>query len=181
MSDKDSKDTQNDFEKKKKELDEKFEQLNAQVMGLDNPSIDDLQNSDLHFTNEQKKLAEERLAKLKNLSFNIQPLVSDNEFEKVPAYIRRNMKLYESAGGGREEFNEDKKIIGTIGNEVDENYHSANEYLSLYFSLNEYGEEEITEIISLLSDLYKSVGGDELEIKSIQTFEFVNQLNPEFA
>jgi cell division protein FtsZ len=42
---------------------------------------------------EQKRRASERINKLRNLSFNI-GADSNNEFETVPAYIRRNLELY---------------------------------------------------------------------------------------
>jgi len=40
---------------------------------------------------EQKRRAMERIAKLRNLSFNINAADPNNEFETVPAYLRRNM------------------------------------------------------------------------------------------
>jgi cell division protein FtsZ len=43
---------------------------------------------------EQKRRAAERLQKLRNLSFNVNTADPNNEFETVPAYIRRNMELY---------------------------------------------------------------------------------------
>jgi len=43
---------------------------------------------------EQKKRAAERIQKLRNLSFNINAADPNNEFETVPAYIRRNLELY---------------------------------------------------------------------------------------
>jgi cell division protein FtsZ len=48
-------------------------------------------------TDEQKRKATERLHKLRNLSFNINSADPNNEFETVPAYIRRNMELYNSS------------------------------------------------------------------------------------
>jgi cell division protein FtsZ len=45
-------------------------------------------------TDEQKRRAAERLHKLRNLSFNVNAADPNNEFETVPAYIRRNMELY---------------------------------------------------------------------------------------
>jgi cell division protein FtsZ len=45
-------------------------------------------------TEDQKRRAAERLQKLRNLSFNINAADPNNEFEAVPAYIRRNMELY---------------------------------------------------------------------------------------
>jgi cell division protein FtsZ len=46
---------------------------------------------------EQKRRAAERLQKLRNLSFNVNAADPNNEFETVPAYIRRNMELHASA------------------------------------------------------------------------------------
>jgi cell division protein FtsZ len=48
-------------------------------------------------TEEQKRRATERLHKLRNLSFNVNAADPNNEFETVPAYIRRNMELYNSS------------------------------------------------------------------------------------
>jgi cell division protein FtsZ len=46
---------------------------------------------------EQKRRAVERLHKLRNLSFNVNSADPNNEFETVPAYIRRNMELYNTS------------------------------------------------------------------------------------
>jgi len=46
---------------------------------------------------EQKRRAAERIQKLRNLSFNINSSDPNNEFETVPAYIRRNMELYNNS------------------------------------------------------------------------------------
>jgi cell division protein FtsZ len=46
---------------------------------------------------DQKRRAAERLQKLRNLSFNINAADPNNEFEAVPAYIRRNMELHNSS------------------------------------------------------------------------------------
>ena len=43
---------------------------------------------------EQRKRAEERLQKLRNLSYNYNAADPNNEFETVPAYIRKNLELY---------------------------------------------------------------------------------------
>lgn len=45
---------------------------------------------------EQHRRANERLHKLRSLSFNFNAADSSSEFETVPAYIRRNMELYNS-------------------------------------------------------------------------------------
>lgn len=43
---------------------------------------------------DEKRRVTERLQKLRNLSFNISATDPNNEFDAVPAYIRRNMELY---------------------------------------------------------------------------------------
>ena len=53
---------------------------------------------------DQKRRAAERLQKLRNLSFNISAADPNNEFETVPAYIRRNMELYGNSSTAVENF-----------------------------------------------------------------------------
>ena len=53
---------------------------------------------------EQKRRATERLHKLRNLSFNVNSVDPNSEFENVPAYIRRNMELYGSSISAVENF-----------------------------------------------------------------------------
>ena len=53
---------------------------------------------------DQKRRAAERLQKLRNLSFNINAADPNNEFETVPAYIRRNMELYGNSISAVENF-----------------------------------------------------------------------------
>jgi cell division protein FtsZ len=57
-----------------------------------NPSVEDpaLQDD----ADDPKRRAAERINKLRNLSFNINAADPNNEFETVPAYIRRNLELY---------------------------------------------------------------------------------------
>lgn len=59
-----------------------------------NTQADDLALPDA--AEDQKRRAAERLQKLRNLSFNINAADPNNEFESVPAYIRRNMELHNS-------------------------------------------------------------------------------------
>lgn len=47
-------------------------------------------------TEELKRRALDRIAKLRNLSFNVNAADPNNEFESVPAYLRRNMELHNS-------------------------------------------------------------------------------------
>lgn len=48
---------------------------------------------DANATGDQKQRAAERLQKLRNLSFNLNAADPNNEFEAVPAYMRRNTEL----------------------------------------------------------------------------------------
>ncbi len=74
---------------------------------------------------EQKRRAFERLQKLRNLSFNVNANDPNNEFETVPAYIRRNMELYNSSSqienfySNYEVSSEDKGNISTINTFLD--------------------------------------------------------------
>lgn len=45
----------------------------------------------------QRRKQLERLQKLRNLSFNVNATDPNNEFENIPAYIRRNMELHNSS------------------------------------------------------------------------------------
>jgi cell division protein FtsZ len=56
------------------------------------PSIEDLAMHD--DVEDQKRRAQERIQKLRNLSFNMSNADTSNEFDSVPAYIRRNMELF---------------------------------------------------------------------------------------
>jgi cell division protein FtsZ len=53
---------------------------------------------------EQKRRAAERIQKLRNLSFNMNTTDPNNEFDSVPAYIRRNMELFGSTLTSVENF-----------------------------------------------------------------------------
>jgi cell division protein FtsZ len=43
---------------------------------------------------EQKRRAEERIHKLRNLSYNMNTMDTNTEYENVPAYVRRNLELF---------------------------------------------------------------------------------------
>lgn len=51
-------------------------------------------------TEEQKRVAAERIARLRNMSFNVKNMEAPQELESVPAYIRRNVNLDEPEGSG---------------------------------------------------------------------------------
>jgi len=71
---------------------------------------------------ELKRKAMERIAKLRNLSFNINSADPNSEFEAVPAYLRRNMELHNSIADVESFYsnytvksNQDNQaVIGTI-------------------------------------------------------------------
>jgi cell division protein FtsZ len=52
------------------------------------------ENQILDETEQLRMRAAERIAKLRNLSFNINASDPNNEFEEVPAYLRRNMDMH---------------------------------------------------------------------------------------
>ncbi|MCW3082419.1 cell division protein FtsZ [Segetibacter sp.] len=55
-------------------------------------SVEDLAMQD--DAEDQKRRAQERIQKLRNLSFNMNTADASTEFDSVPAYIRRNMELF---------------------------------------------------------------------------------------
>jgi cell division protein FtsZ len=67
-----------------------------QAQTPDKPQTDELREAG-DVAEEQKRKAAERLQKLRNLSFNVNAADPNNEFESVPAYIRRNMELFNNS------------------------------------------------------------------------------------
>ncbi|MEP6948411.1 MAG: cell division protein FtsZ [Ginsengibacter sp.] len=65
-----------------------------QTMPIMISSVEELPAGDE--TDELKRRAMDRIAKLRNLSFNVNAADPNNEFESVPAYLRRNMELHNS-------------------------------------------------------------------------------------
>jgi len=63
----------------------------ARTTHIQLPSVEDPALQDE--ADEQKRRAAERLHKLRNLSFNVNNADPNNEFETVPAYVRRNFQL----------------------------------------------------------------------------------------
>ena len=70
------------------------EQLVQQTQPIMMSNVEDPATQDE--TEELRRRAIERIAKLRNLSFNINAADPNNEFEMVPAYLRRNMELHNS-------------------------------------------------------------------------------------
>ncbi|GEO10296.1 cell division protein FtsZ [Segetibacter aerophilus] len=64
------------------------------IQASSNPSqsVEDLAMQD--DAEDQKRRAQERIQKLRNLSFNMNTADASTEFDSVPAYIRRNMELF---------------------------------------------------------------------------------------
>ena len=73
---------------------EKKESKVHQTMPIMIPSAEELPQVDV--AEDQKRKAMDRIAKLRNLSFNVNATDPNNEFESVPAYLRRNMELHNS-------------------------------------------------------------------------------------
>lgn len=51
--------------------------------------------------------------------------------------------------------------------------------LMFTFKLSEYSSDEISDILLLFSDLYRSIGGDRLEIKSVNIYHVSEDLKPQ--
>ena len=68
------------------EVTEKEEKVQAPVISMQDVELDEAE--------EQRRRAAERIQKLRNLSFNMNTSDPNNEFDSVPAYIRRNMELF---------------------------------------------------------------------------------------
>ncbi|MEO6328644.1 MAG: cell division protein FtsZ [Ginsengibacter sp.] len=73
---------------------EEIQQNVQQTQPILLPSVEELPIGD--DTEEHRRRAKERIAKLRNLSFNLNAADPNNEFESVPAYLRRNMELHNS-------------------------------------------------------------------------------------
>ncbi|MFY8128436.1 MAG: cell division protein FtsZ [Chitinophagaceae bacterium] len=77
--------------------DEQADELNFEIKTkvADN-SVNTIQNAveDLSEDEIQKRRAQERIQKLRNLSFNMNGGENGSEFDTVPAYVRRNMELF---------------------------------------------------------------------------------------
>ena len=61
-------------------------------------------NSILDEVEEQKRRAAERIQKLRNLSYNMNTADNNQEFDAVPAYVRRNMELFGNTLSSVENF-----------------------------------------------------------------------------
>ncbi len=77
---------------------------------------------------EKKARAQQRLAKLRNLSFNMNNTEVNNEFDNVPAYVRRNMELYGNAMNSSAENYYSKITVNKEGGK-DANLSTLNTFL----------------------------------------------------
>jgi cell division protein FtsZ len=68
---------------------------------------------------EQKRKAAERLHKLRNLSFNLNAADPNNEFENVPAYIRRNLQVHNTALTSVEKFYSSYTVKSDANNQAE--------------------------------------------------------------
>ena len=78
--------------KKTLEAAEEKPELTEQIQPIMSNSVEEPAMQDE--TEELRRRAAERIAKLRNLSFNINAADPNNEFETVPAYLRRNMEIH---------------------------------------------------------------------------------------
>jgi cell division protein FtsZ len=69
-------------------------------------------------TDEQKRKAAERLHKLRNLSYNINAADPNNEYEHVPAFIRRNFQEKQPSQSAPEQFYSNYTVKTDDGNQV---------------------------------------------------------------
>lgn len=72
-----------------KPLAQQTQQPNLTMSSVEEPALQDE-------AEELRRRAADRITKLRNLSFNINAADPNNEFEQVPAYLRRNMELHNS-------------------------------------------------------------------------------------
>jgi cell division protein FtsZ len=85
------------FEMHVVEKEESVSEMTFEVTEKEEPKpapVISMQDVELDEAEEQRRRAAERIQKLRNLSFNMNTSDPNNEFDSVPAYIRRNMELF---------------------------------------------------------------------------------------
>jgi cell division protein FtsZ len=92
-----------------------------QTMSSEEPAMQDSED-------DQKRRAAERIQKLRNLSFNINAADPNNEFDAVPAYVRRNMELFGNTLTSAENFYS-KYTVSKDENSNQTNISSINTFL----------------------------------------------------
>jgi len=95
---------------------------------LEQPSIPAEDPAPLDDAEDQKRRAAERIQKLRNLSFNLNSADPNNEFDSVPAYVRRNMELFGNTLTSVENFYS-KYTVNKDENSDQANISSINTFL----------------------------------------------------
>jgi cell division protein FtsZ len=95
---------------------------------LDHSSTPAEEPAPLDDAGDQKRRAAERIQKLRNLSFNMNSADPNNEFDSVPAYVRRNMELFGSTLTSVENFYS-KYTVNKDDNSDQANISSINTFL----------------------------------------------------
>ena len=76
---------------------------------------------------------------------------------------------------------EGEQFPDSSSSHIELNPESNSSPIDIYFNLEEYSIEEIIDVLLELSEVYNALGGDHLEIKGMETFEFENCTNPVMA
>ncbi|HTD39231.1 MAG TPA: Clp protease N-terminal domain-containing protein [Mucilaginibacter sp.] len=106
------------------------------------------------------------------------PSNSEQESSEMPSEFVRNQDVYEVISHSAIEIGE--IFTSTFPGNV--KYYGGgppsveNSPLSLIFNKEDYSNEEIKDIIGLLSELYSSIGGDYLKIVGMSQFEYKIEL-----
>lgn len=95
---------------------------------MDQSSIPAEEPAPLDDAEDQKRRAAERIQKLRNLSFNMNSADPNNEFDSVPAYVRRNMELFGNTLTSVENFYS-KYTVNKDENSDQANISSINTFL----------------------------------------------------
>jgi cell division protein FtsZ len=86
------------------------------------------ENNSFDEEQDQRKRATERINKLRNLSFNMNSKEANNEYDNVPAYVRRNMELFGNTLTSAEQFYS-KYTVKKNENDDTTNLSSFNSFL----------------------------------------------------
>ncbi len=112
----------------KDELPETADEATPQIQ-QGQPTMSAEEPAMLDDADEQKRRAAERIQKLRNLSFNMNNAADpNNEFDSVPAYIRRNMELFGNTLTSVENFYS-KYTVGKEENSDQTNISTLNTFL----------------------------------------------------
>jgi cell division protein FtsZ len=112
----------------KDELPETADQPRFQTQKDQLPKMSAEEPAPLDEAEDQKRRAAERIQKLRNLSFNLNAADPNNEFDSVPAYVRRNMELFGNTLASVEDFYS-KYTVSKDENSNQTNISSINTFL----------------------------------------------------